>query len=62
MSASINLYPWYSPGYDYLDGEPGCTDVTNVDSTNWNDLLVKVAGAGSPNNVTVTTSLPRALP
>lgn len=58
MSASLNYYPQFSPGYTFVDGAPGCTDVTNIDATAQNWVLLKVAGAGSPNNVTVTTSVP----
>lgn len=58
MPASLNYYPQFSPGYTFLDGAPGCTDVTNIDATTQNWVLLKVAGAGSPNNISVTTSVP----
>ena len=57
-SAGVNYYPQYSPGYTFVDGQPGCTDLTNLDAVNQNYVLVKVDGAGSPNNITVTTSAP----
>ena len=58
MSASVNYYPQYPPGFTFLDGQAGCTDITNLDPDNPNTVLVRVAGGGSPNNITVTTSVP----
>ncbi len=55
-SASVNYYPQYSPGFTFVDGAPGCTDLTNLDPLNPNFVLIKVAGGGSPNTVTVTTT------
>lgn len=58
MAAGVNYYPQYSPGYTFVDGLPGCTNITSVDPFNPNWVLIKVAGAGSPNNITVATSVP----
>ncbi len=55
---SLNYYPRHSPGYMFVDGAPGCTDVTNVDPVNSNEVLLKTSGGGSPNNVTVTVTVP----
>lgn len=56
MPAGVNYYPQYSPGFTFVDGAAGCTDLTNLDADNPNYVLIKVTGSGSPNNVTVTTT------
>ena len=58
MPTSILYIPRFSPGFDFVDGAPGCTDITNRDTMNTNTVLLKLDGAGSPNEVTVTTSIP----
>lgn len=58
MSAGVNYFPQFPPGYTFVDGAPGCTDLTNLDAANTNWVLIKVTGGGSPNNITVTTSVP----
>ncbi len=58
MAASVMYYPQYSPGYEFVDGEPGsgCTTITNIDPDNPNVVLVTITSAESPNNVTVTVT------
>jgi hypothetical protein len=53
MTASVNYFPRYPPGYTFIDVSAGCTTVQNLDPVNTNEVLIVVSGAGSPNNVTV---------
>jgi len=58
MPTSILYLPQFSPGFDFVDGAPGCTDITNRDAVNTNTVLLRLDGAGSPNDVTIVTSYP----
>ena len=51
-SASVTYFPEYSPGFDFLDAAPGCTDLTNKDPANENTALTVISGTGS---ISVTT-------
>lgn len=57
MPTAVTYFPRFHPGYTFVDvAPPGCTEITNLDGTNPNDVLIVIEGAGSPNNVTVTTT------
>lgn len=53
-STALNYFPRYPPGYTFVDGNPGCTDITNLDPNNPNEVLLKLSGTGT--NVQVTVS------
>jgi len=53
-SAAITYFPHFSPGFDFVDTDPGCTEITNPDPTLENDVLVEVTGTGT---VTISTQL-----
>ncbi len=53
-STAVTYFPHFPPGFDFTDTDPGCTEITNVDPTLENDILVDLSGAGT---ATITTSL-----
>jgi hypothetical protein len=55
-STGLTYYPRYPPGFTFVDGSPGCTDITNLDPNNPNEVLLKLSGSGT--NVTITVSVP----
>jgi hypothetical protein len=52
-STAVLYLPHFSPGFDFLDTAPGCTQLTNKDPDNTNDVLVELTGTGV---VTITTA------
>jgi hypothetical protein len=53
-SAAVNYFPHFPPGFNFVDTQPGCTQITSMDPELPNDVLIVVSGSGT---ITVTATV-----
>ncbi len=51
-STGVTYFPHFPPGFDFVDTDPGCTEITNPDPTLENDVLIELSGTGTATTTT----------